>query len=62
MTFAKICFCGRDGNQLLLMPSAARSPNIRTAVIAAVCGRDSVRAKAFAEQWNVPHYFTDMRR
>ena len=42
--------------ETMYMPALNKHPN---AVITAVCGRNPERTKAFAEQNDIPHYFTD---
>ncbi|MCB9452843.1 MAG: Gfo/Idh/MocA family oxidoreductase [Anaerolineaceae bacterium] len=41
---------------LMYMPAFKNHPD---ANVVAVCGRDPERTRAFAEKWDIPHYFTD---
>ncbi len=42
--------------EVMYLPVFARHPK---AEVTAICGRNDGRAKAFAEEHNIPHYFTD---
>ena len=41
---------------LMYLPAFTNHPN---AVVTAVCGRNPERTQAFAEKWDIEHYFTD---
>lgn len=43
-------------SELMYLPALNNHPQ---AVVTAVCGRNPERTKAFAEKWDIPHYFTD---
>jgi len=43
-------------SELMYLPALNNHPQ---AVVTAVCGRHPERTRAFAEKWNIPHYFTD---